>query len=92
MGPRRFSRNPDALWRVEHDGGGDVAALIYLDNDIVTVNGVGLHLWRLCDGATVEDLVDRLMDEYDVDRSTLTDDVLRFIGEMEERRLIIDAC
>lgn len=87
----RYRRNPDALWRIEHPGadGDGPAALIHLDTDIVTINGVGLDVWRLCDGATLDEIVDRLVDEYDVDRQTLAEDVASFLGELEERRVLL---
>jgi GeoRSP system PqqD family protein len=90
MDPFRYLRNPAVLWREERHGGegGEAAALLYLDTDIVTINGVGLDVWRLCDGMTVDEIVDRLMEAYEIDRQTLTDDVLRFLGEMAERRLV----
>lgn len=74
--------------RTDADGDGP-AALIQLDSDIVTINGVGLDVWRLCDGVTPEEIVDRLLQEYDVDRKTLADDVAAFLEELCTRRVLL---
>jgi hypothetical protein len=50
---------------------------------------VGTRIWNLlAEGRSLEETVDVLVAEYDVDRARGAADVLRLVGELEERRLL----
>lgn len=50
---------------------------------------VGTRIWNLlAEGRSLEETVDVLVEEYDVDRARGAADVLRLVGELEERRLL----
>jgi hypothetical protein len=50
---------------------------------------VGTRIWNLlAEGRSLEETVDVLVTEYDVDRARGAADVLRLVGELEERRLL----
>ena len=50
---------------------------------------VGTRIWNLlAEGRSLEETVDVLVKEYDVDRARGAADVLRLVGELEERRLL----
>jgi hypothetical protein len=50
---------------------------------------VGTRIWNLlAEGRSLEETVDVLVEEYDVDRVRGAADVLRLVGELEERRLL----
>lgn len=58
-------------------------------NGMITVNEQGVFLWeQLCRGATFEELVDAMLDEYDVDRDTAAADVEEFIQILEGSGLL----
>lgn len=50
---------------------------------------VGTRIWNLlAEERSLEETVDVLVEEYDVDRARGAADVLRLVGELEERRLL----
>jgi hypothetical protein len=50
---------------------------------------VGTRIWNLlAEGRSLEETVDVLVEEYDVDCVRGAADVLRLVGELEERRLL----
>ncbi len=53
------------------------------------LNPVGARVWQLlAEGESVERIIDRLTDEYDVARDTLESDVATLLAELEERELV----
>ena len=52
-------------------------------NGVIKLNDSGKLLWdKLFAGAERNELVDLLLDEYEIDRSTAEKDVDKFIGEL----------
>jgi len=47
-----------------------------------TLNEVGTYLFEHMDGASVEELVARVVDEFDVDPETAQSDIRDFVAEM----------
>lgn len=56
-----------------------------------TLDPVGSRIWELLSEkpSTVDELADRLMEEYEVDRQTCLNDVQAFIDDMAARKLIV---
>ena len=48
------------------------------------LNEVGMLIWQLCDGRNVNAIVDSVVDEYEVDRSTAMRDAKKFLSELHE--------
>jgi pyrroloquinoline quinone biosynthesis protein D len=95
-----FRRRPGLAWREEKEArrevlaalekGGDVVdegTLILVDSgQIFELNLLGADIWKLCDGErTVGEVVDDLLDRYDVERDELDEDVRAFLLQMEEK-------
>ena len=58
-------------------------------NGIINLNETGAFLWEiLAKGATKEELVAKLLEEYDVDEKTATKDVGTFINKLSEAKLV----
>jgi hypothetical protein len=57
----------------------------------LSLDPVGSRIWELLSEkpSTVDELADRLMEEYEVDRETCLNDVLAFIDDMAARKLIV---
>lgn len=54
-------------------------------NGMLTLNEVGGEIWKLLDEVeTEEEIVDRLLKEYEVEREELQKDVREFIGRLQE--------
>ena len=58
-------------------------------NGIVNLNETGAFLWKMLEkGATKEQLIKALLDEYDVDETTAEKDVAAFIEKLQEAKLV----
>jgi len=57
----------------------------------LSLDPVGSRIWELLSEkpSTVDELADRLMEEYEVDRQTCLNDVQAFIDDMAARKLIV---
>lgn len=58
-------------------------------NGIINLNETGAFLWKILEsGATKEELVAKLLEEYDVDEKTAAEDVGKFINKLSEAKLV----
>ena len=58
-------------------------------NGIVNLNETGAFLWKILEtGATKEELLKRLLEEYDVDEKTAEADIDGFINKLQEAKLV----
>ena len=58
-------------------------------NGIINLNETGAFLWKILEsGATKEELIAKLLEEYDVDEKTATEDVSKFINKLSEAKLV----
>lgn len=86
MADRIRLRTDDVEWR---EADGEVVVLDMRDSTYFAVNRTGAAVWpELVEGATREDLVQRLVDRFDVDEGTAAEDLDRFLGEVRERGLL----
>jgi len=69
--------------------GSEMVLLDYDRGIYYGLNPVGARVWQLLsDGSTVEQVVDRLTDEYDVARAALEADVAALLRELEAKELV----
>lgn len=60
-------------------------------NGMITLNEVAAFIWKnLDESESSEILVDKIMDEFEVDRETATRDVIGFVSALQERGLVLD--
>ena len=81
-------RIPDhVLYRTVREGGG---VLLDLDRrEYFALDDVAARMWEVLSGArTISSVVESLMLEYDVDRTSLQDDADRFVRTLAERNLV----
>lgn len=58
-------------------------------DSVYTLNETGAFLWEQMDGKkNVEEIIDDLVNEYDIDRETATSDVLLFVDNMSKYLII----
>ncbi len=56
---------------------------------VIRLNETGAFLWnKLSEDATEDELVDAILNEYDVDRDTASDDIRRFVEKLEDAGII----
>ncbi len=59
-------------------------------NGMITVNETGAFLWKiLSGGATKEEMLEKLMSEYDVNEETAKKDITDFLVKLNEGKLLI---
>lgn len=59
-------------------------------NGLMNLNDSGLLLWnRLQKDCTEKELVDSILDEYEVDRATAEADVREFLAQMVEAGIVV---
>ena len=59
------------------------AIVITIDqNQLHVLNGVGTRIWGLCDGRSLNAIVDVIVDEFEVERDRALQDVREFAGRL----------
>ena len=100
----RIYRNPDAMWREEdrfteqaYTGlarGEDVSemgtSIILHGGKMHSFNILGTEVWKLCDGVTVQEIVSRLRENFEVEEEVLRKDVEAFLNHLKEEGLIYE--
>ncbi len=79
-------REDDAVW---HEVGDEVIVLELTTTTYLTLNGTGKRIWlQLVSGATVGQLVDVLVQEYQIGVERAAADVEAFLSTLSDRNLI----
>lgn len=88
-------RNPDVLWREETPPASvvaapeeAVAAILFADGQIVSLNELGFEIWKLCDGLSEEDIVARLVADFDVAEEVVRRDLAAFLADLAQKGFI----
>ena len=60
-------------------------------NGLITINNeVGVFLWKILElGTTMEQLLSNVMAEYDVDEETAKEDIVNFLKNLDEGKLLV---
>lgn len=70
---------------------GQIVALDLDDDMYLAVNEAGAVLWPLLvEGADRPELVDALTDTFDIDRERASQDVERFVADLQARGLLVE--
>jgi GeoRSP system PqqD family protein len=64
------------------DFGNIGTAVLFSGGTMLSVNYLGMEIWKLCDGRNVDEIVSVLLNEFDVEEDILRTDVLQFIEEL----------
>jgi hypothetical protein len=81
-------RSNDLAWRMVDD---EIVAVDLRTSTYLNTNGSGAVLWRaLADGATDEELVALLVEEFGIDADRARADVDRFLDAVRARALLAD--
>ena len=81
-------RVDDLEWRSVDD---EIVVLDLASGSYLTLNGsAGVLFRRLIDGATSQDLVASLLDEYDTTAEQATTDVAGFVESLRANNLLVD--
>jgi GeoRSP system PqqD family protein len=92
---QKILRNPDVLWREESfaDTGDTpaeeaVAAILFADGQMLSLNELGTEIWKLCDRKTVDEIVAAVLAEFEVTESVVRQDVAMFLDELARKGFI----
>lgn len=80
-------REKGYIWRVV-----DGETIILTDNarKLHTLNDVAGEIWKLSDGTmTVDDIISKVIEEFEVDKETANRDVVEFISKLCEMNLLV---
>lgn len=98
----KIYRNPDVLWREEEDAAQEAAAvlergddveeigtsLLFADGVMVTLNLLGTEIWKMCDGIGIDELIARLLEQFEVEEDVLREDVRSFLDDLAAKGFI----
>jgi pyrroloquinoline quinone biosynthesis protein D len=84
-----IARNPDAFSRTIQDM---QIVLQSRTSELHSFNPVAARVWELIDGTrTAGEIVDAVVDQYDVDRETARTDVLELLERLADKQLVVVA-
>jgi len=79
-------QNPEMAWRIVDD---ECIIVDTQGSQATVLNPVGARIWELSDGKrTLKEIVELILNEYDVDRPRAEADAGSFVTELLERKLI----
>lgn len=79
------SRSADAAWR-EIDG--EAQVIVPRESELHSLNEVGTAIWKYADGSRkVSEIVNAIMDDFDVEKSVAEQDTLNFIQALVDMEL-----
>ena len=82
----KFERNNDII---SSEMGGETVMMSIENGKYFSVNPVGSRIWELLHSPqTVAQLVDTLLDEYEIDRATCEKEVINFLTHMESENVV----
>ena len=84
-----FRPRPDVRFRVV----GDEAVIVRQeDAEVIALNEVGASVLALLDSRrSVRDVLDALLEQYDIDRESLSSDLWRFLSELRDAGVVEEA-
>jgi hypothetical protein len=69
--------------------GEELVLLDYTRGMYYGLDAIGARIWELLANHSIDEVVTRLLDEYDVSRDRLENDVARLIDELREKGLVV---
>ena len=77
----------DVVWREVDD---ELVVLELSTSTYLTLNGAAKHLWEtLADGATIEQLVESLVERYQIPAEQARSDTESFLAALADRALLV---
>ncbi len=80
------AQHPDVAARVYE---GEAVIVLPIKGEVLVLNGVGSRVWELADGTrSVPQIVQEIVDEYDVALDQAREDIAAFIQVLEVREVL----
>lgn len=95
-------RNPEVMWREEEEAlfsaiegleqDDDIedigTAVLFWGGTMLSLNYLGMEIWKICDGRESGDIVGELLLQFEVEEPVLRNDVEAFLDELEKKGFI----
>lgn len=95
-------RNPEVMWREEDEALSSAIKGLEQDDDIedigtavlfrggtmISLNYLGMEIWKICDRRESGDIVRELLLQFEVEEAVLKNDVEAFLDELEKKGFI----
>ena len=83
---KKIKRNESAVWRVIDD---EIVVLVPEAAMVHALTGCGSRVWELIEGETaVSGIIQRICDEYDVERQRAEGEINQFIHSLLDNKLV----
>jgi Coenzyme PQQ synthesis protein D (PqqD) len=82
---QRIQRDPRVVWRAFET---ETAIMDPWVGSVHTVTEVGARCWELADGRTLQEIIDVLLEEFEVEPDVLRADLEEFLDELDQRKLL----
>ena len=82
----RVSQHPDIASRTID---GQEVVVVPATRKLQILNEVATRIWELCDGRSVAEITDAIVQEFDVDASEARRDALELVEDMHERGMVV---
>jgi len=84
-----LTQNPKTAYRTIH---GEAVIVDLSTNMLYSLNPVATLIWEMSDGkTTVEDIVKKMEEEYEVERNVAEKDCRKFIQDFVIKRLLLES-
>lgn len=81
------TKNQDVIWR-EVDG--ETVLLNPVTGRYFGLNRVACSFWNRVDGkTTIDEIIDQILDEYEVERQVLSQDIVELVSILTEYELLL---
>jgi len=61
---------------------GRAVVIVIDDHKVHALNEVGTRIWELADGRSLGEIVDTLVEEFEISREAARSDAFKFVGEL----------
>jgi len=80
-------KDPRTASRIED---GEAVVVLLEQAEVKVLNPVGSRIWELCDGSiAVRDIIDRICEEYDVEKNQARQDATEFIQLLADHQMLV---
>ena len=82
----RVSQHPDIASRTID---GQEVVVVPATRKLQILNEVATRIWELCDGRTIGEIADAIVEEFEVDRPEAERDAIELVQDMHERGMVV---
>lgn len=81
----RIRQHPDIASRTID---GQEVVVVPTTRKLQILNEVATRIWELCDGRSITEITDAIVEEFDVERTVAQKDAIELVSDMHERGMV----